>query len=159
MNQAATLEDARAVHHLRYSAMERTPLGPRLIAAAVPSKLENISKLQQALGVSYSTIHKWSKGTATPDWEHVELLAELLEIDPADIVRGGPLPTCLRMHPEWTVACDRVRERWPGRVSESALRQTGDLPIEHLPEHIDELLVLDVATVVDRHFVEKNSGA
>lgn len=108
-------------------------------------------------------IHKWSKGTATPDWEHVELLAELLEIDPADIVRGGPLPTCLRMHPEWTVACDRVRERWPGRVSESALRQTGDLPIEHLPEHlpehIDELLVLDVATVVGRHFVEKNSGA
>jgi transcriptional regulator with XRE-family HTH domain len=84
--------------------MARTPLGPRLIAAAIPSRFENLSKMQQALGVSYSTAHKWAKGTATPDWEHVELLADLLEVDPADLVREKPLPTSLRRHPERNAA-------------------------------------------------------
>lgn len=155
---SSTRRDTRDDYHLRYSPMERTPLGPRLVAAAIPARFENLSKLQQALGVSYSTLHKWAKGTASPDWEHVELLADLLEVDPADLVRGKPPPTSLCKHPDWDAACARVRERWPGRVSDAALHQTGALPIEHLPKHIDEVLVIDVATVVDRYFVEKNSG-
>jgi hypothetical protein len=159
MERAFARQDSDGVLRLRYSVMARTPLGPRLIAAAIPSRFENLSKMQQALGVSYSTAHKWAKGTATPDWEHVELLAELLEVDPADLVREKPLPISLRSHPEWSVACARVRERWPGRVSEQALQQTGDLPLSHLPEHVDEVLVIDVASVIDRYFSEKNSGA
>lgn len=163
MNRAFARQDFGAMMHLRYSAMARTPLGPRLIAAAIPSRFENLSKMQQALGVSYSTAHKWAKGTATPDWEHVELLADLLEVDPADLVREKPLPTSLRRHPERNAACasvrERWRERWPGRVSEEALQQTGDLPIAHLPEHVDEMLVIDIATVVDRYFTERKTGA
>jgi hypothetical protein len=46
-----------------------------------------------------------------------------------------------------------------GRVSEEALQQTGDLPIAHLPEHVDEVLVIDIATVVDRYFTERKTGA
>lgn len=156
-------QDRAALYRLRSSDMGTTTkstLGPRLIAAVIPSRVKNLSQLQLMLGVAYTTVHRWSTGDSTPDWESVEALAEQLHVDVIDLLRGDTAAKPrMRDHGEWTAAVERARQKWPGRLSDAAIALAGETVVGTLPEHLDEGLVFDLVTLMDRYFAEKSSAA
>lgn len=58
--------------------------------------------LARRIGVSQPTLYAWEKGSRTPPWEQAKVLAEVLSMDPVDIVECRPVPPLAR-----SVACEQ----------------------------------------------------
>ncbi len=132
-----TLEDAPIAYRLRSSAMGTT-LGERLIAALIPARVKNKSKLAQLIGAAGSTVHNWSTGKSTPDTRSIELIAEKLGIDVADLLREVEGP--------------RVEPESHSRYSEGEAPFNFNLP--NWDSLVSTALALDEARAVPACFVE-----
>lgn len=131
--------------------VDQRKLGPLLIRAAIPEPFANLHKLAQGLGVAYSTVHAWSRGTSQPQWDHVCTVAELAGTTPEAIVRGAEPSHELRAHPGWPEAAAAATARWPGRWSAATLERVGRVTLPERPARLDEMLVFELAQIVDQY--------
>lgn len=128
--------------------------GPRVVAALVPRHFKDLTAIQLATGIAYSTIHDWSTGTSDPRLEVIARIAALVQCDPSDLIRPVPAETTPSARPRAVaetpgfgdmVRAAMARDQARGeRIPEHVYREVGKMTSPALLARMDDVMLSEL---------------
>lgn len=121
-----------------YSSMSGT-VGPRVVEFLVPDHFPTLHQMAMRTGISYTSLHKWKKGTVEPELNALEKVAQFAEVHVTELLLaayGRKARPQLDTHPEWISTRDRTIEKYKNKLPKSVFDLAGQTCPAKMPKQL-----------------------